>query len=265
MYVRTLLSKMRFPPRSWARLHALLCDFRQACASQAAFWRHFQACCTMQGASRITEPQSTFDHAFTEADPRGDRHAYAMASVSVPSEEQDGFTAVTPAPAQPTKKPDFREGDWVCPACRNHNFQRRHTCNDCGFARVMSPTETKTVPGARKPYAKVEVAVRSSLHTAAYYNHGMQREDYQFFAARSFCRECWEANPRQYSQVPTVDLLAAAQLQRKDSFDDILETSRICPAGHSYQDPVTAVLWPTRKKDSPTRQNWIAARLPPVC
>merc|ERR1740123_292223 len=29
-------------------------------------------------------------------------------------------------------RPTFREGDWTCKSCQNHNFASRETCNKCG-------------------------------------------------------------------------------------------------------------------------------------
>ena len=54
------------------------------------------------------------------------------------------------------RKPDFREGDWICQFCRNHNFERRRDrCHDCGQARPDAPAldGKSTATGRKLPVA----------------------------------------------------------------------------------------------------------------
>eukprot|EP00930_Biecheleria_cincta_P084028 TRINITY_DN73526_c0_g1_i1.p1 TRINITY_DN73526_c0_g1~~TRINITY_DN73526_c0_g1_i1.p1 ORF type:complete len:341 (+),score=42.21 TRINITY_DN73526_c0_g1_i1:49-1023(+) len=54
---------------------------------------------------------------------------------------------------------DFREGDWTCPECGNHNFASRESCNRCGehkapparYGAPARPTSARPSPYDRPP------------------------------------------------------------------------------------------------------------------
>jgi len=35
--------------------------------------------------------------------------------------------------------PNFRQGDWICAACQNHNYSSRETCNKCQGPKAQAP------------------------------------------------------------------------------------------------------------------------------
>eukprot|EP00929_Paragymnodinium_shiwhaense_P103911 TRINITY_DN6775_c0_g1_i2.p1 TRINITY_DN6775_c0_g1~~TRINITY_DN6775_c0_g1_i2.p1 ORF type:complete len:266 (+),score=42.63 TRINITY_DN6775_c0_g1_i2:94-891(+) len=39
---------------------------------------------------------------------------------------------------QQHSKPNMRPGDWVCPACNNHNYANRDMCNKCGAPKTFA-------------------------------------------------------------------------------------------------------------------------------
>lgn len=53
------------------------------------------------------------------------------------------MAAREPPPSQGCKGgkggPPMRDGDWICPACSNHNFASRDSCNRCGQPRDAPP------------------------------------------------------------------------------------------------------------------------------
>lgn len=64
--------------------------------------------------------------------------------------------AAAPAPAAPVEIPkNFKNGDWMCQGCGNHNFASRDSCNKC-HARKARPVPTSSYGAASYGAAPVE-------------------------------------------------------------------------------------------------------------
>jgi hypothetical protein len=57
----------------------------------------------------------------------------ALAAAAAEAEASRTPASVEPSPVPP--RPVLRPGDWLCPACRTHNFARRDVCLKCQTAR----------------------------------------------------------------------------------------------------------------------------------
>jgi hypothetical protein len=61
-------------------------------------------------------------------------HKYKFPSKKIEGSPPTGFSTAKPGPVSMGK---FRRGDWICAACKNHNYSFRQTCNRC--CKQMEP------------------------------------------------------------------------------------------------------------------------------
>ncbi|KNC81591.1 hypothetical protein SARC_06092 [Sphaeroforma arctica JP610] len=91
---------------------------------------------------------------------------------------------------------NFRPGDWMCPACNNHNFARNNSCRSC-----YAPKQGGPPVGFNQGYPQ-QGAYNDNRGPANYHSHGggggsnWRAGDWQCncgshnFASRTNCRDC---------------------------------------------------------------------------
>eukprot|EP00049_Salpingoeca_infusionum_P009969 m.169547 g.169547 ORF g.169547 m.169547 type:complete len:1119 (+) comp14498_c0_seq1:399-3755(+) len=138
----------------------------------------------------------------------------------------------------------WKDGDWICTTCENHNFSRRVTCNTCRQPRPKFDTapqlpsqEARTAWSNPKHMPTPSMAPKTRGHAAPVAQ----------LSIRQFCRPCFTNKSRILSPLGNRDP-ACIKLSHQVEVN-----------------PVTAVLWPPTPAGGYSRekQRWVAVRPPP--
>lgn len=108
-----------------------------------------------------------------------------------------------PAVAMPSSAPppsangNFRQGDWMCPACNNHNYASKAACNRCGMDKPPD-ADASFDSFAPQPYAGAPAFV----DTGPAHPKGWREGDWMCgkcgnhnYASKSHCNRCQEPKP----------------------------------------------------------------------
>eukprot|EP00435_Cladocopium_sp_Y103_P021129 s1693_g5.t1 len=125
--------------------------------------------------------------------------------------EIDGLHYI-PAPIQPTQSlptqvvrpsngQEFKAGDWSCPACSDHQFERNATCRKCGTPKPAVPTVSSAGPTIRGPAATLLAEIQSR-HADRKAGSDFKPGDWvcpgcgdHQFQRNEHCRKCGTARP----------------------------------------------------------------------
>eukprot|EP00930_Biecheleria_cincta_P001263 TRINITY_DN102403_c0_g1_i1.p1 TRINITY_DN102403_c0_g1~~TRINITY_DN102403_c0_g1_i1.p1 ORF type:complete len:516 (-),score=62.66 TRINITY_DN102403_c0_g1_i1:57-1604(-) len=108
-------------------------EAKPSAAGPAAFGKgkssaHFQLQTKGAGKMPSEPPQSSAWSRVARADSRSERHHPSAQASFQPREDRSGF----------------KEGDWICEACGDHQFARNDTCRKCGVVRSVVASNNQT-------------------------------------------------------------------------------------------------------------------------